>query len=71
MRKNTNVFIKTFVSYAMITIIPIFILVFITVEFLFTNLEKETKKLNENIIEQSQEVIDSEIERILSLFYQV
>ena len=71
MRKNASSFLKTFLSYAMITIIPIFILVFVTVGFLFTNLEKETKKLNENIIEQSQEVIDSEIEGILSLFYQV
>lgn len=71
MINNNQSFIKLFWSYAMIIIIPVFILGFITINILFENLASDTEQLNMNIITQSADIADKEIGKTASMFHQI
>ncbi|MBQ7901023.1 MAG: helix-turn-helix transcriptional regulator [Clostridia bacterium] len=71
MNENNRTFIKLFWSYAMIIILPVFVLGFLTIGILFQNLASDTKNLNMNIMEQSVNIIDTEVEKTLSLFFKI
>mgnify|MGYP006332638927 CR=1 FL=1 len=70
MNKNNRAFIKIFWSYTIMIIIPILILGFVTTGLLFKKLAADTEKLNLNIIEQSVDAFDTEMEKTLTLFFQ-
>lgn len=71
MNENNRAFIKVFWSYAIVIIIPILILGFVTTGVLFKKLATDTEKLNLNIIEQSVGIFDTEMEKTLTLFFQI
>lgn len=69
MNEGKHRFIKFFWSYTLVIIIPVFVLGFLTIGILFRNLDSDTKKLNKNLIEQSAGIIDTKMEELLSLSY--
>lgn len=71
MKKDSKTFIKLFGSYILIIIIPVTILGFLTLGILFNNLANDTKKLNNNILEQCGNILDSELEKMLTLSYRI
>ena len=71
MKKDSKTFIKLFGSYILIIIIPVMILGFLTLGILFNNLANDTKKLNNNILEQCGNILDSELEKMLTLSYRI
>ena len=71
MNENNKTFTKMLWSYIIIIIIPIFILGFLTIAMLFSKLAADTKKLNQDKIERSAEMVDDEILKILNLFFQM
>lgn len=69
MKKDNKTFVKHFWSYIFIIIIPVIILGFLTLGILFNNLARDTKALNNNILEQCGNVLDGEMEKMLTLSY--
>jgi len=71
MIKKDRRYIKLFWRYSTITIIPIFLLSFLTIGVLFKEIAKDIEIININMIEQSINRIDSEIKKTFSLFNQI
>lgn len=71
MNKDNNSFIRLFSSYAMIIIVPVILMGFLTICVLFRNLDTDTRELNTNIISQYTSILDTEINQNVSIFYQI
>lgn len=69
MKTDSRTFIKIFWSYILVIIIPVTILGFLTLAILFHNLAEDTKALNTKILEQCGNILDGEMEKILTLSY--
>lgn len=71
MNEKNKRFFKTFLSHAAISMVPIVVLGFFTIGVLFESIASNTKKLNLNVIDQYVSMIDTEVEKALSLFYKI
>lgn len=71
MKDGNRTFIKIFWSYAIVIIIPIVILGVLTTGVLFKKLASDSEKLHRNIIQQSVNMVDAEMNEILTLFYRI
>ena len=70
MMKNKEVG-KILCSYILIVTIPVVILGLLTVGILFNSLASDTEALNVKILEQTGSRIDAELEKVLSLSYEI
>lgn len=72
MAENRNKsFIKLLWSYVIVIIIPVIVLGILTVGVLFSQLAEDTKNLNISILEQSKNIVDTDMSSVHTLFYQV
>lgn len=71
MLKNKNDFLKFFLAYTGVFIIPVLLICFAVVSFLFTQLAISTKQSNLNILEQAKNLIDSNMRNVITLSYQM
>lgn len=69
--KYNNNFKSLVKKYIFISVFPAIILGLVTIFVLFSKLAKDTKALNNNIIEQSQRMIDTEIQKLLNVSLQI
>lgn len=68
--KGDKTFLKILISYVSIILLTVVFIGALTVGTLFTRLEIDTEKLNHNIIEQTEQVLDGEWRAVLSLPHQ-
>lgn len=68
--KGDKTFFKILISYVSIILLTVVLIGALTVSTLFTRLESDTEKLNQNIIEQTEQVLDAELRAVLSLPHQ-
>ena len=71
MNENNHRFLKLFWSYATMIILPVLLSGFITAGMLFKELAVDTKVMNGNIIQQTTDILDSEMNKVLSALVEV
>ncbi len=69
--KDDKTFFKIMISYVSIILLTVTFIGASTVTTLFTKLESDTEKLNDNIMAQTQQIFDSELRAVLTLPHQL
>jgi two-component system response regulator YesN len=69
--KNETTFIKLFLSYIIVILIPIILISIITISFLFTKLANDTRKLNLNVLKQFENIVNFNLGSVMTVLYQI